>query len=48
MELQSWKPEELQITVPTNNPALLDACCPVNSPEAFSACTMIAWSSFLI
>ena len=35
MELPSWKPEELQITVPTKNPLLLDACCPANNPEAF-------------
>ena len=27
-------------------PALLDACCPVNNPEAFSVRAMIAWSNF--
>ena len=48
LELSGWKPEELQITVPSNNlnnPALLDACCPVNDLEAFSVHTIIAWTS---
>ena len=44
-KLPSWKLEELQITVHTNNPALLDACCPVNNQQAFSVRTIIAWSS---
>ena len=37
---------ELQITVPTNNPVLLDAFCPANNPEALSVSTMSAWSNF--
>ena len=50
MELSSWKSEELQITIPTctNNPALVEALCPVNNLEAFSVHvhTWIAWSGF--
>ena len=44
-ELKTWR-AQLQITIPTNNPVLLNACCPVNNPEAFSVRTMTAWSNF--
>ena len=49
LELPSWKPEEIQITVHTTSnlaAALWDACCPVNNPEAFSVRTIIVWSRF--
>ena len=46
MDLPSSKPEELQITVSTtNNPLLLEACCPVNIYPQFSLLTEQDWHS---
>ena len=46
MEVPSWRPElnlkSFKLTYLRIILWLLDACCPINNPEAFSVCIMIA------